>query len=72
MAEDKFGNYYGEAEVKGFKDAQTARDKLDAKAAGEEWVAPQPEKAEVVADDRPAADAPTIAETQKKAAPAKK
>ena len=44
-------------------DFEQAQEKLAAKAEGREYK--PAEKAEVVADDRPAADADTIAESQK-------
>lgn len=66
MADDRF---YAVAEAKprgvAKDDFDQAQEKLAAKANGEEYKAPDPAKAEVVATDRPAADSDTIAESQK-------
>ena len=66
MADDRF---YAVADEKpkgvSKDDYDQAQDKLAAAANGEEYKAPDPAKVEVVADDRPAATADTIAESQK-------
>jgi hypothetical protein len=51
-------------------DFDQAKDKLAAKAEGKEYEAPKPQAEQehkVVANDRPAADEPTIAEAAKEA-----
>jgi hypothetical protein len=69
MADDRF-YAVADAKPKGVSkdDFDQAKEKLAAAAAGKEYEAPKPQaqqENEVVATDRPAAEADTIAESQK-------